>query len=53
MIVLAAGFFLYMLTIAPRSNDPVSMMRTVGEASGAVGGLGVAMMIVGLIGRKT
>jgi len=27
-------------------------MRTVGQVSGAVGGLSIAMIIVGLIGKK-
>ena len=53
LIVLAAGFFLYMLTLAPKSNDAAEMMRTVGMVSGAAGGLAVAMIIVGLIGRRT
>lgn len=52
LAVLAAGFFLCMMGLAPRSNDPASLMRTVGTLSGAVGGLAVAMMIFGLIGKK-
>jgi hypothetical protein len=53
LIVLAAGFFLYMMGMAPRSNDPQSLMQTVGMVSGGVGGIAVAMMIFGLIGKKT
>jgi hypothetical protein len=52
MILLAAGFFTYMTTLAPRSNDPVEMLRTVGQVSGAVAGLGLVMILYGLIGRK-
>ena len=52
LIVLAAGFFLYMMGMAPKSNDPQSLMQTVGMVSGGVGGLAVVMMIVGLIGKK-
>jgi hypothetical protein len=52
LIVLAAGFFLYFLSIAGSSNDPKVLMQTVGEASGVVGGIAVVMVIFGLIGRK-
>lgn len=49
----AAAFFLYFLTIAPRSNDPAALMQTVGMVSGAVGGLSLVMIVFGLIGKKT
>jgi len=52
LIIAAAAFFLYMLSIASRSNNPAALMQTVGEIAGAVGGLSVAMIIVGLIGKK-
>jgi hypothetical protein len=52
LIVLAAGFFLYFLSIAGSSNDPKTLMQTVGEASGVVGGIAVVMVLFGLIGRK-
>jgi len=52
LIVAAAGFFLFMMGMAPRSNDPKAMMETVGEVSGAVGGIAVVMVVFGLIGRK-
>jgi len=52
-VVLAAGFYLLMLTMAARANDPVALMQTVGEVSGVAGGLSVVMIIFGLIGRKT
>ena len=52
LLVLAAGFFFFMLSIASRSNDPVELMRTVGTVSGVVGGLAIAMIIGGRIGRK-
>jgi len=53
LVVAAGGFFLVMMGMAPKSNDPVSMMRTVGELSGAVAGIGLVMAIVGLVGRKS
>ena len=52
LIVLAAACFVGMTTMAPTSNDPVEMMRTVGQVAGAVAGISVVMIIVGLIGRK-
>jgi hypothetical protein len=52
LIVLAAAFFFYMMGMAPKSNDPQTMMHTVGMVSGAVGGIALVMLIFGLIGRK-
>jgi hypothetical protein len=42
-----------MLSIASKSNDPAALMRTVGQVSGVAGGLGVAMIVIGLIGKET
>ena len=53
LAVLAVGFFLYMMGMAPKSNDPATMMQTVGKVSGIVGGIALAMTALGLIGRKT
>jgi hypothetical protein len=50
LIVLTTAFSLAMLGAAPRSNDPAAMMRTVWEAVGALDGLSLAMIAVGLIG---
>ena len=52
MIGLAAAFFVGMAAMAERSNDPAELMRTVGTVSGAVGGIGVVMVLFGLIGRR-
>jgi hypothetical protein len=53
-LILAAGaFFVGMQTLAPTSNDPVAMMRIVGQVSGVVSGLGLVMTFIGGIGRKT
>jgi hypothetical protein len=52
LMVLAALFFFGMLTVAPKSNDPAAMMRTVGQVSGVVGSLGIVMIIFGLIRKK-
>lgn len=53
LMVLALAFFLFMLTMASKSNDPAAMMQTVGTVTGVVGGLSVVMIIIGLIGKKT
>ena len=52
LIGLAIGFFFFMLSVAGQSTDPAEFMRTVGTVSGTVGGISVAMIIVGLIGKK-
>ena len=52
LIVLAAGFFLVMLGMAPKSNDPKTMLQTVGEVGGVVGGIALAMIVAGLVGKK-
>ena len=53
LVILAVGFYLFMLSIAPSSNDPAVLMQTVGTVSGAVIGLSFVMIVVGLIGKKT
>ena len=52
LLVLAALFFLSMRDLTLWSNDPVALMRTVGEVSGAVGGISLVMIVFGLIGRR-
>jgi hypothetical protein len=52
LIVLAIGFFVFMLSFSAQSNDPAELMRTVGTVSGALIGISFAMIIVGLIGKK-
>jgi hypothetical protein len=53
LFLVAAGFFVGMQILAPTSNDPVALMRIVGQVSGAVAGLGLVMMLFGALGRKT
>ena len=53
LAIAAGGFFLFMTGVAGKSNDPVAMLRTVGEVSGAVGAIGLVMAAVGLVGRRT
>jgi hypothetical protein len=52
LIVMALAFYFYMLSIASKSNDPVSLMQTVGAVAGAIGGLSLVMIIIGLIGKR-
>ncbi len=52
LIVLALVFFFFMLSVAPKSNDPVALMQTVGRVAGVVGGISLVMIIFGLIGKK-
>lgn len=52
LAVVAIVFYCYMLSIAPTSNDPVALMKTVGTVAGVVCGLSLVMIILGLIGKK-
>ena len=50
--MMALVFFVFMLSIASKSNDPVALFQTVGTVVGAVGGISLVMIIIGLIGKK-
>ena len=50
--IFALGFFLLMLTLAPRSTDPVQFTQLIGQTSGFVGGFGFVLIIIGLVGKK-
>jgi hypothetical protein len=53
MIALALACFFGMATaLAPKSNDPAAMMQTVGTVSGAVGGIGLVMVVFGALRKK-
>ena len=52
MLGFAVVVFVAMLVIAPPSPDNAEMIRQVGQITGAVGGVGVALMIIGLAGKK-
>ena len=52
LFAVAVAFFFVMLSIASRSNSPVELMRTVGSVSGLVGGLAIALIVVGGIGKR-
>ena len=50
LVVVAVAFFLYMLTLRAQSNDPVEMMRLVGQTSGVVAGIGLVLIVLGYLG---
>ena len=52
LVVLALVFYLFMLSLASKSNDPAALMQIVGTVGGVVGGISLAMIIVGLIGKR-
>ncbi|MFY9556571.1 MAG: hypothetical protein WAV47_17805 [Blastocatellia bacterium] len=52
LIVIALAFYFFMLSIASKSNDTVALMQTVGTVAGAIGGLSLVMIIIGLIGKR-
>jgi len=52
LAAVAIVFFLYMLSIAPTSNDPKALMQTVGQVSGVAVAIGIVMIVFGLKGKK-
>jgi hypothetical protein len=52
LAVLAVGFFVFMMGLAPKSNDPVAMLHTVGQVSGVGIAIGLVMLVIGLVGKK-
>jgi len=53
LIAAAIGFFVYMMGMAPRSNDPKALIETVGEVSGVASAVGVVLIVLGLRGKKS
>ena len=52
LLIMALVFFAFMRSIASTSNDPVSLMQTVGAVTGVVTGISIVMIIAGLIGKR-
>ena len=53
MVVVALIFFFGMgATLASKSNDPATLMQTAGTVAGAVGGIGIVMIVVGALRGK-
>lgn len=53
LIILAVAFFFIMAANAGMSTDPQELMRLSGRYAGIVIGVSVAMIVYGLIGKKT
>jgi hypothetical protein len=53
LLLLAVAFFIVMLAMAPSSNNQVELMRIVGTVSGVVGGLAIAMMVIGTLKKPS
>ena len=51
LIAAAIVFFLYMMRIASKSNDPKATMETVGQVSGVGIGVALVMIVLGLRGK--
>ena len=51
-LALTIGFYFFMMTLAPKSTDPLGLMRIAGQASGFVGGVCVVLIIAGLVGKR-
>ena len=52
LILISSVFFLFMLSFASKSNDPVALMQTVGTVSGVLCGISLVLIVLGLIGKK-
>ena len=52
LIILALGFYFFMLSIASQSTDPAALAQIAGQAAGVVVGISLVMIVVGLIGKK-
>jgi len=52
VVALAIVFFLYMMSIASKSNDPKALLETVGQVSGVGIGVGIVLMVFGFLGKK-
>jgi hypothetical protein len=52
LIVMALAFYFVMVANAGSSTNPLELMQLTGALSGGAIGLSVAMIIIGLIGKK-
>jgi len=52
LIIMALGFYFFMLSQAQNSTNPAALMQTVGSVSGAAVGISLVMILIGLIGKN-
>jgi Fungal trichothecene efflux pump (TRI12) len=52
LVIAACAFFLGGASFMGRSNDPETMMQTVGAVSGVAGALGVVLAVLGVWGKR-
>ena len=52
LINMVLVFFLFMQSIAIQSTDPATFMQIAGAVSGTMAGISVALIIIGLMGRR-
>lgn len=52
LLVVAALLLFGLSAIASQSTDPAIVVSTAGQTSGVFGGIGVALILAGLIGKK-
>lgn len=53
LIVIGFAIFLFVPSLGAYSTDPVEFTRLIGQIAGAMIGVSVALIIFGLIGKKT
>ncbi len=51
-IVIAFAIFLFVPSLGAYSTDPVEFTRLIGQVAGVIIGVSVALIIIGLIGKK-
>ena len=52
LIVIAFAIFLFVPSLGAYSTDPVEFTRIIGQVAEVVIGVSVALIIIGLIGKK-
>ena len=52
-IVIAFAIFLFVPSLGAYSTDPVEFTRLIGNVSEVIIGVSVALIVIGLIGKKT
>ena len=53
LIVIAFAIFLFVPSLGAYSTDPVEFTRIIGNVSEVIIGVSVALIVIGLIGKKS